>query len=301
MEAMESGLRTSVAGTREQEPGAAAMPRAGSIDEWWQRLERAPRSVLMVDYDGTLAPFVRERMQARMYAGVAERLYLLAAAPRTRLIVVSGRPLRDFAVLLPGDLHVEIWGSHGRERMTGEGQYRDWPLNPVQQRGLARLEAELSRHGLAWLLEKKIGSVAVHTRGFAGSDADRVVMLVRDFYATLITQGSGDAGLELLPFDGGLELRGTGCSKATAVASILSEEPAGIPAAYLGDDQTDEEAFLALAARSAHGASLGVLVRPQPRPSAADLWLAPPEDLLAFLDRWQAAVSRARTHSEATR
>ena len=298
---MESELRRSVAGAWGLDTGPVAMSRGESIADWWRRLERAPRSVLMLDFDGTVAPFVRERMQAKMYPGVAERLYPLAASPRTRLVVVSGRPAGDFAALLPSDLHVEIWGSHGRERVTADGVYNAWPLTAAQQKGLDQLEADMRTRGLGSVVEKKMGSLAVHTRGFADSDAERIVMLVRDFYATLITQRSGHAELELLPFDGGLELRGIGRSKATAVASILSEEPAGSPAAYLGDDLTDEEAFAALGARVSDGASLGVLVRTQPRPSAANLWLAPPEELLAFLDRWQAAVSRALTPSEGTR
>ncbi len=244
----------------------------------------------MLDFDGTLSPFVRERMNARFYPGVAERLLRLAAAPRTRLVLVSGRPAGDFASLLPPDLRVEIWGSHGREHITADGRYSSIPLTPAQQQALAHLEADLLRHNLAPLIERKIGSLAIHTRGLAESASERIDTLVHNFYNALSSH-SMNAGLELLPFDGGIELRGTGCSKATAVQSILKDEPPRVPAAYLGDDQTDEDAFAALAIRAPVGPSLCVLVRPQPRPSAADLWLAPPDELLAFLDRWLEAVS----------
>ena len=129
----------------------------------------APHSVLMLDFDGTLSPFVRERMSAKMYPGVAERLLRLAAAPRTRLVLVSGRPARDLASLLPSGLHVEIWGSHGREHISADGRYTSIPLNAAQEQALAHLEAELRRHGLASLIERKIGSLAIHTRGLAES------------------------------------------------------------------------------------------------------------------------------------
>jgi trehalose-phosphatase len=239
----------------------------------------------MLDFDGTLSPFVRERMNAKLYPGIAERLLHLAAAPRTRLVLVSGRPAGDFASLLPSDLHVEIWGSHGREHITADGRRSAFPLTPAQQQALGHLEADLLRHNLAPLIEKKIGSLAIHTRGLGESSSERVDTLVHNFYNALFSH-SMNAGLELLTFDGGIELRGTGCSKATAVEAILRDEPPHVPAAYHGDDQTDEDAFAAPV-----GPSLCVLVRPEPRPSAADLWLAPPDELLAFLDRWLEAVT----------
>lgn len=280
------------------EPGSgrstlSSSSSAFSTSDWWPLLERAPHSVLMLDFDGTLSPFVRERMQAKLYPGVADRLLRLAAAPRTRLVLVSGRPAGDFASLLPPDLHVEIWGSHGREHITADGRSSADPLHPAQQEAFAHLEADLLRHHLGSLLEKKVGSLAIHTRGLAQSDAERIEVLVHNSYKALSSQAL-NSGVELLGFDGGIELRGTGCSKATAVESILRTEPPRVPAAYLGDDQTDEDAFAALAIRAPVGPSLCVLVRPQPRPSAADLWLTPPDELLGFLDRWLEAVSSDR-------
>ena len=88
-------------------------------------------------------------------------------------------------------------------------------------------------------------------------------------------------GLHLLPFDGGLELRSTNRTKGTAVAEILSQEPDEVLAAYLGDDLTDEDAFVATGNK---GYSL--LVRNEVRASFARFWLRPPEELLEFLDAW---------------
>jgi trehalose-phosphatase len=288
---MDDGLRAAAAGMPGESRGAEGVSDFAS--DWWRQLERAPRSVLMLDFDGTLAPFVRERMQARMYPGVAERLLRLSWAPRTRLVLVSGRPAHDFAQVLPSELHVEIWGSHGREHITREGRYSSIPLNAGQQQKLDELEAELHRRGSDSIVEKKVGSIAMHTRGLAEFDAERILSFAHDFYGSVSGGEGKGSGLELLPFDGGIELRGTGYSKATAVESILGEEPPRVPAAYLGDDLTDEDAFAALNGRGADSPSLRVLVRPEARPSAADLWLTPPDELLTFLDRWLAAVAGA--------
>ncbi|MGC2297336.1 MAG: trehalose-phosphatase [Acidobacteriaceae bacterium] len=278
------------AGQRSEAAAASSCSSPFASSDWWQQLETAPRSVLMLDYDGTLSPFVRERMQAKMFTGISERLLRLAVAPRTRLVLISGRPARELASLLPPQLKVEIWGSHGREHLSPDGEYAAFPLTPVQQLHLTQLEAEFRRNGFGFVLEKKVGSLAIHTRGLSDSLAGRITILAQDFSSPASASGLQAAGLEWLAFDGGVELRGIGCTKATAVERILSQESPRTPAAYLGDDQTDEDAFAALSARGPESPSLRVLVRPEPRSSAADLWLTPPDELLAFLDRWLQAV-----------
>ena len=58
--------------------------------------------------------------------------------------------------------------------------------------------------------------------------------------------------------------------------------------AYLGDDRTDEDAFRAL-----RGRGLSVLVRAEPRETAADAWIRPPEELIEFLRTWRREAGRA--------
>ena len=89
------------------------------------------------------------------------------------------------------------------------------------------------------------------------------------------------ASLKLLEFDGGIEMRVPDPDKGHAVQTVLAEMDPQAPAAYLGDDLTDERAFRALAGRG-----LSVLVRPRLRRSRAAVWLKPPEQLLDFLSRW---------------
>ena len=60
-----------------------------------QFLRAAPRSVLMLDYDGTLAPFHVDRFAATPYPGVEERLVLLSTIPQIRLVLVSGRSAQE--------------------------------------------------------------------------------------------------------------------------------------------------------------------------------------------------------------
>jgi trehalose-phosphatase len=251
--------------------------------EWWRKVGVARASVLMLDYDGTLAPFVRERMEAKLYAGVAERLVGLLRMPGNRLAVLSGRRVQELSRLLPDLFEVELWGSHGRERMRADGYYEQIPPNPIQSRYLEELEKMITAEGFAFVLERKLGSLAFHTRGLDAGYAERIYQLLYTEYQSIVRAADDSIGLEWLSFDGGIEIRGTGRTKGDAVASILAEFPSDVPVAYLGDDQTDEDAFRMLQDRQ-NAAS--VLVRAEPKKTAARWRIVPPQELLAFFDKY---------------
>ncbi len=77
-------------------------------------------------------------------------------------------------------------------------------------------------------------------------------------------------------------------NKGYALKTVLAELGTAAAAAYLGDDFTDEDAFKVM-----KGAGLSVLVREQYRPTAADVWLKPPEELLEFLMHWKKSIEAA--------
>jgi trehalose-phosphatase len=241
------------------------------------RLQAAPRSVLMLDYDGTLAPFHVDRFAATPYPGVEERLVTLSTISQVRLVLVSGRSARELHDLLRPGIRAEIWGSHGRERLRSDGTYELFALSPVQRAALEQVGLEMSALGLSETLEVKPTSLAIHWRSFEPAMLERIRSAVQSVFAR-IDQADG---LHLLPFDGGLELRSTNRTKGTAVAEILSQERDDTPVAYLGDDLTDEDAFVAVGKK---GYSL--LVRSEVRSSFARFWLRPPEELLEFLEAW---------------
>jgi trehalose-phosphatase len=247
-----------------------------------QRLQSESRSVLMLDYDGTLAPFRNDRFKAVPYPGVEERLATLSGLSRVRLVLVSGRSAHELRNLLRPEIKTEIWGSHGREQLKSDGSYELFALDPAQRTALEAVERKFSELGLAESLEVKPSSLAVHWRGVDAVTEERIHSAVR----SVLAQVAMPRSLHLLPFDGGVELRPTDRTKGTAVRQILSQEPAAIPAAYLGDDLTDEDAFTALGNRG-----YSVLVRSEIRASAAEFWLRPPAELLDFLDNWIAGAS----------
>lgn len=258
------------------------------VAEFFSHLGRGGRPVLLLDYDGTLAPFREERNLAVPYPGVRERLRRIMESGGSRIVVVSGRAIRDLRPLLGLEPPPELWGSHGWERLGPDGSREGVAATDRARAGLRRgREAldELARTGelVPDRIEEKPVSVAVHVRGLDEEAAGNVSGSVRAAWEPL----AHNSELEIHGFDGGLELRASGRDKGTAVREILAREPEGAPVAYLGDDMTDEDAFRAL-----EGRGLSVLVRDELRATAAHLWLRPPEELLEFLDHWHANTHR---------
>jgi trehalose-phosphatase len=246
----------------------------------WNRLRSAPRSLLMLDYDGTLAPFHVDRFAAVPYPGVEERLASLSSLAQVRLVLVSGRPARALRGLLPSSTKAEIWGSHGWEQLQSDGSYRLFPLDPMQRDGLEQVAREMTTLGFSEALEVKPSSLAIHWRSAPPEEQEQV----RSSIESVFSQLTQSEGLHLLPFDGGLELRSTDRTKGTAVAEMLAQESDSAPVAYLGDDLTDEDAFAAVGDRG-----FSILVRTEVRASYARFWIRPPKELLEFLDEWIAA------------
>jgi trehalose 6-phosphate phosphatase len=244
----------------------------------------APARALLLDYDGTLAPFQRQRDRAFPYPGVRERLTGLLEEGSTRLSIVSGRPLADLSPLLSLPRAPDLWGSHGLERRTASGA-SDGAAAAPQIASLVERAAEWStRRGWGEGFERKPYGFAIHGRGVPAERLAAVRVATLERWG----EAASAAGLELLDFDGGFEFRPSGSHKGDVVRAILAEAPRGAAVAYLGDDRTDEDAFEVLS-----GLGAGVLVRPELRSTAADLWIRPPEELLDFLDRWRQAARPA--------
>jgi trehalose-phosphatase len=233
--------------------------------------------LLLLDFDGTLAPFRENRLQTGFYPGIRPLLGALAGGSKTRVVLVTGRSCKSLASLLNLNPPLEIWGSHGAERLFAHGGYQGPPPDSARAEGLRRAYRAARRGLPPDRVERKSVSVAVHWRGTPPGEKDRILRFLEDPWTAL----KDSYALELLPFDGGLEILASGFHKGRAVTCLLAETPPDQPAAYLGDDMTDERAFAALGSRG-----LSVLVRPAWRPTLARLWLGSPEETRGFLQKW---------------
>ena len=248
------------------------------LDEFFSAFAAGANPLLLLDYDGTLAPFRVDRFQAHPWGGVRELLAAIQRQGRTRLVVVTGRPAQEIAPLLGLDPPLEVWGLHGAERLFPDGRRELEQPSPAVLQRLDELRESLKHDSLGGLFEDKANGVVMHWRGLSRKKAEQVEERTRELFEPLARM----EGLGLLEFEAGLELR-TGRNKGQAVEAILAESGRG-PAAFLGDDVTDEAAFRTVGRLGRPG--LSALVRREWRETAAEVWLQPPAELNAFLERW---------------
>lgn len=247
------------------------------LELFYRQRSEASQKALLLDYDGTLAPFRKEPNEAQPYPGIREVLNRLMQVPDIRLVIITGRWTKDLIPLLQLERQPEIWGSHGLERLQADGSYEIDSIDEQHLDGLVAADEGIEELGFASRCEKKPGSLAIHWRGLDQEMVNEIKNQVEPRWSALAQAWQ----LSLQKFDGGLELRVPGRDKGDAVNTILAELDQSAVAAYLGDDLTDEDAF-----RAIKGKGVGILVRAELRPTAADLWIRPPEELITFLSGW---------------
>ena len=252
----------------------AAPPLLGRMARVSDRLADK-RPALFLDYDGTLTPIVERPEDARLSPSM--RRVLQKAAERMPLAVISGRDLDDVSALV-GLAQVIYAGSHGFD-IRGPDLRLELPegidaLDALKQ-ACERLEERLADIAGA-RIERKRFAVAVHVRQVAEDDLPRVRDAVDQTCRTLdgLRQTGGKRIHELRPdvdWDKGRALR-------WMLSELGLDGPDVLPL-YLGDDDTDEDAFRML--RRLGGVS--ILVSEDVRPSAADYRLRTPDEVEGLL------------------
>jgi trehalose 6-phosphate phosphatase len=254
----------------------AALADSTPSDLFFDQFCRSGPRVLLLDYDGTIAPFTANRHRALPYSTVPDLLDCIMSTCRTRVALITGRAAREIPPLLGINPHPEIWGTYGMERLRADGRYSVAPLTHEEECSLEEADAKLEREGVGELVELKPGALAVHWRGLKASQAEEVKAVAYRVLAVF-----ANSNLLLSEFDGGIELRLRTRGKGDVVRAVVSELGRDVPVAYLGDDSTDEDAF-----RMLNGRGLTVLVRPTYRFTAAQIWIRPPAELVQFLTTW---------------
>jgi trehalose-phosphatase len=234
---------------------------------------RGDRLAVFLDYDGTLTPIVSHPEDALLSDSTRQTLRELAGC--LPVAILSGRDLDD----VRGRVHVDgivYAGSHGFDIAGGGGLRRQ--LGAAYLSVLQTAETEL-REALDEIpgaqLERKHFSVAAHYRNVNENDAFRVALAV-DAVAARHPELRGIDGkkvYELLPR---IEW-----DKGKAVMWLLEAlglERENVRPIYIGDDNTDEDAFRAIEKRG-----VGILVSEQPQPTTARYSLKNPAEVERFL------------------
>lgn len=257
-------------------PAAGAQVSGGFPPRLWERVSHAPHRLLMLDHDGTLVRFELVRDRAIPSRETRDLLRRIAESPNTTLVVVSGRPVRELADLLERPPWTLV-GEHGWEWADHGGRIVRHPLPRGAPARLDRAERLVREAGLGERIERKRASIAVHSRGLSDTRAREVHAIAVRAWTPVLEK----APLRLTAFNGGVELRVRGRDKGTTARDLLARDVPGTLGVHVGDDDTDEDAFAALAP-----AGIGVKVGPAGLPTGAIATLAGPVEVREFLSTW---------------
>jgi trehalose 6-phosphate synthase/phosphatase len=208
-----------------------------------QQYRSATRRCFLLDYDGTLVPFVEDPRMALPDPELLSLLATLGADPANEVMIISGRSrqhLEDWFGALP----VALVAEHGAWLRPQGGDWRmlktvttEWKqrVRPILQRYVDRLPGAL--------LEEKEFSLAWHYRRADPEQASRRAKELLDDLADY----TRNIDVQVLEGNKVLEVRNTGVNKGVAATEwVASFGPDFILA--IGDDWTDEDLFRALPA-----------------------------------------------------
>jgi len=234
------------------------------------------RLAVFLDYDGTLTPIVARPELAILAEDMRETLRSLA--DHCTVAIVSGRALSNVQGLVGLDSLIYA-GSHGFEILDPQGgelhHEEGAEFVPLIAKAAETLQSRLGDiEGV--LVEPKIYALAVHYRLVAEADVPRVEDEVNAVVAAepKLRKTGGKKIFEVRP--------AMDWHKGRALEWLLRAldlDRADVLPVYVGDDETDEDAFRAL-----EGRGLGFIVADAPVTSAASYRLNDTDEVKTLLD-----------------
>lgn len=206
--------------------------------------------VLLLDVDGVLAPIVDDPADAAVSASLLE--LVRRAVDRCALVsVVTGRGAERAREMVPVD---GAWFAtlHGVEIAAPDGEV---DIDPTSAAAREHVEvAATLAQTVGWAYEDKGGTVTIHfrQRGNLGQRVDPAH--VKAQLQTVLNP----LKVEIHDAKQVLEIKPRGVrTKGSAVRHLVERAPAGAKVvAYLGDDLTDLDAFIAMDELRAEGSPL---------------------------------------------
>ena len=209
---------------------------------------------LFLDYDGTLAPIAETPDKATMPKETKDLLQQLSNMPNCKIAIVSGRALKDVSRRI--DLKNIVYvGNHGFEIKGPKIDFKS-QLPYLYRKTLEKIKGKLEKNlslirGV--LIEDKGFSLSVHYRS---ADKKAIPSIMSEFYTSLLLHEvrndvlvkTGKMTLEIMP--------PIAWDKGKVVLWLLARRKFVLRAKkikvlpiYIGDDITDEDAFISLQGR----------------------------------------------------
>lgn len=243
----------------------------------------APRLLVTLDFDGTLAALAETPGAARLKPEFRAALRALAASPGVFVFILSGRALSDVRALV-GLKSLYYGGNHGIEIEGPDFSCRD--KRSVKARAsVAAFAADMQERfppGTGVLIENKIFSASVHFRSlkktYRAGFFKRLTAL-SELRSGKLRWARGNNVFEATPR--------SGADKGAAALSLRMHLGNPLTLA-VGDDLTDEDMFIALKGR-------GITVRVERKTGSRAAYFLDSQSQVLRLLRFILAERKKRT------
>ncbi|MFL5742889.1 MAG: bifunctional alpha,alpha-trehalose-phosphate synthase (UDP-forming)/trehalose-phosphatase [Flavisolibacter sp.] len=200
--------------------------------------ENASKRCILLDYDGTLAPYQKLPSLAAPSEELIGLLYSLSGDPSNEVVIISGRDVDTLEKWL-GHLNLTLIAEHGAcVRFKGEEWKSQFSISTEWKDQVRPLMELFVARCAGSFIEEKKSTLAWHYRN---TNAELGFVRSRELRNSLL-QLTTNTMLQVLDGNKVLEVRMTGVDKGAAADRVLHDLHADF-ILCLGDDTTDEDMF----------------------------------------------------------
>lgn len=211
-----------------------------------ERAAHAPRLLVALDFDGTLAYFTEDIEASRAVESAEEAMQKLAGMPNTWVAVISGRTMDFLRGSVDPHRRLLLSGSHGAEydlsvlgpEAANFGIELSAQQRDVLDQAVAATRARVEQYPGS-VAEYKPGGVAFHTRTMEQPEnSDQALAAMNEDF-------TGVEGLRITPGEMVMECSVLTSDKGEAVAALTQAVNPDV-VVFAGDDVTDEHGLAIL-------------------------------------------------------
>jgi trehalose 6-phosphate synthase/phosphatase len=203
--------------------------------------QRSRKRLILLDYDGTLVPFVSDHAQARPGPKVISLIQRLTGDAANRVVLISGRDRHTLEEWF-GSLPIHMVAEHGffarasgsewrvMKAITGDWKHRLIPILKLFADRLPGASVEEKEYSLVW-----------HYRGAEPDQGEPVAHELIDNLNAL----TGNVDVQIMQANKAVEVRVAGINKGSTARDLIAETAYDFILA-IGDDRTDEDLFAVL-------------------------------------------------------
>lgn len=228
------------------------------------------RRLILLDYDGTLVPFVPDPDSASPDSVLLGLLSRLASDPKNEVAILSGRQRADLDLYF-GDLSLSFSAEHGLWLKRSGGEWVQTVVPETDWLGeAARIIWGAVGMAAGASIEMKSSSVSFHYRNCEEDSAAAAVGYIRS-----ASEDALNGRVSLLFGNKVVEIRSRNVNKGLAAGELISKGGFDF-ILCCGDDTTDEDMFAALP-------DFATAVKVGDGATSADVRVGSPDDIRQIL------------------